>query len=137
LKSKGSDVWIVGTDTTIYEALALMAEQGVGALVVMDNGRVIGLFSERDHARKVDLLGLDARRDRIDKVMETDICYITPDETVDEAMAVMTESRCRHLPVMENDRLVGLVSIGDMVKAALDEKDFVIKQLKQYIESGG
>lgn len=134
LKIKGSDVWSIGPEATVYEALALMAEKGVGALVVLAEGRVVGIFTERDHARKVDLDGRCSQKAFVRQVMSEDVCYITPQASVDEAMAIMTDNRCRHLPVLEEDRLVGLASIGDLVKASLDEKDFVIKQLKMYIK---
>ena len=134
LKLKGNDVWSIGSEAKIYDALELMAEKNVGALVVIDQGKVVGLFTERDHVRKVDLGGRCAHKAYVRQVMSEDICYITPQASVDEAMAIMTEKRCRHLPVMENEELVGLASIGDLVKASLDEKDFVIKQLKKYIK---
>jgi CBS domain-containing protein len=134
LKLKGSDVWSVSPETKVYDALVLMAEKNVGALVVMDQGRVVGLFTERDHVRKVDLGGRCSQKAIIRQVMTEEICYVTPQISVDEAMAIMTDKRCRHLPVMENEKMVGLASIGDLVKASLDEKDFVIKQLKKYIK---
>lgn len=134
LKLKGSEVWSIAPDAKVYDALALMAEKGVGALVVMEEGQVVGIFTERDHARKVDLEGRCSQKSTISQVMSVDIRYVTPETTVDEAMAIVTESRRRHLPVMENGQLVGLASIGDLVKASLDEKDFVIKQLKKYIK---
>lgn len=134
LKLKGSEVWTIGPEATVYDALALMADKGVGALVVMDNDKVVGIFTERDHTRKVDLGGFYSRETYIRQVMSTEICYVAPETSVDEAMAIMTDNRCRHLPVMVDDELVGLASIGDLVKASLDEKDFVIKQLKKYIK---
>ncbi len=134
LKLKGNDVWKISPDATIYEALTLMAEKNVGALVVMEQNQVVGIFTERDHARKVDLEGRCAQKASVRNAMSVDIRYITPETSVDEAMAIVTESRRRHLPVMENDKLIGLASIGDLVKASLDEKDFVIKQLKKYIK---
>lgn len=134
LKIKGSDVWSIAPEATVYEALALMADKGVGALVVLAEGRVVGIFTERDHARKVDLDGRCSQKAFVRQVMSEDVCYITPQASVDEAMAIMTDKRCRHLPVLDDDRLVGLASIGDLVKASLDEKDFVIKQLKKYIK---
>jgi len=134
LKLKGSDVWSIGSEAKIYDALQLMAEKNVGALVVIDQGKVVGLFTERDHVRKVDLGGRCSQKAFVRQAMSEDVCYITPLASVDEAMAIMTEKRCRHLPVMENEELVGLASIGDLVKASLDEKDFVIKQLKKYIK---
>ena len=134
LKLKGDDVWSIGSDAKVYDALALMAEKNVGALVVIDQGQVVGLFTERDHVRKVDLGGRCSHKAFVRQVMSEDICYITPQASVDEAMAIMTNKRCRHLPVMDNEKLVGLASIGDLVKASLDDKDFVIKQLKKYIK---
>ncbi len=134
LKLKGNDVWHIAPDAKVYDALALMAEKGVGALVVMEEGKVVGIFTERDHARKVDLEGRCSQKCIVRQVMSEDISFIALDASVDEAMAIMTENRCRHLPVMENDQLVGLASIGDLVKASLDEKDFVIKQLEKYIK---
>jgi len=134
LKLKGSEVWSIAPDAKVYDALAMMAEKGVGALVVIEDGRVVGIFTERDHARRVDLEGRCSQKAHIRQVMSEVVCTISPQTSVDEAMAIVTENRCRHLPVMENDQLVGLASIGDLVKAALDEKDFVIKQLKQYIK---
>ena len=134
LKIKGSDVWSVSPEETVLDAIKVMADKGVGALVVKSDDKVVGIFSERDHVRKVDLEGRCSHRAYVHQVMSESICYICPDATVDEAMAIMTDNRCRHLPVMENDELIGLVSIGDLVKASLDEKDFVIKQLKKYIK---
>jgi CBS domain-containing protein len=134
LKLKGSEVWHITPDAKVYDALVLMAEKGVGALVVMEEDRVVGMFTERDHARKVDLGGRCSQKAFVRQVMTEVLFYITPETTVDEAMAIVTENRCRHLPVMENGQLVGLASIGDLVKASLDEKDFVIKELKKYIK---
>ena len=134
LKLKGSDVWSIGPEAKVFDALTLMAEKGVGALVVVDEGKVVGIISERDYARKVILEGRSSLKTAVEKVMSVDTCYITPQTSVDEAMAIVTERRCRHLPVMENEQLVGLASIGDLVKATLDEKDFEIKQLTKYIK---
>jgi CBS domain-containing protein len=134
LKLKGSEVWSIGSSATVYEALALMAEKGVGALVVIDDTKVVGIFTERDHARKVDLGGRCSQKAFVHQVMSAVICYVAPETSVDEAMAIMTDNRCRHLPVMVADEMVGLASIGDLVKASLDEKDFVINQLKKYIK---
>jgi CBS domain-containing protein len=134
LKLKGSEVWSIGSNATVYEALALMAEKGVGALVVIDDSKVVGIFTERDHARKVDLGGRCSQKAFVHQVMSAEICYVAPETSVDEAMAIMTDNRCRHLPVMVADEMVGLASIGDLVKASLDEKDFVINQLKKYIK---
>jgi CBS domain-containing protein len=134
LKLKGSDVWSIGPEAKVYDALVLMAEKGVGALVVVDEGKAVGIFTERDYARKVILEGRSSLKTVVQKVMSADICFITPQTSVDEAMAIVTESRRRHLPVMDKEQLVGLASIGDLVKATLDEKDFEIKQLTKYIK---
>lgn len=134
LKVKGSAVWSIGSDAKIYDALKLMADKGVGALVIIDGDQVVGIFTERDHARKVDLEGLNSQESFVHQVMSTKVCYVTPETSVDEAMSIMTENRCRHLPVMVDEKLIGLASIGDLVKASLDEKDFVIKQLEKYIK---
>ncbi|MEJ2470538.1 MAG: CBS domain-containing protein [Desulfuromonadales bacterium] len=134
LQSKGRQVYSVTPKATVYEALQVMADNKVGALVVLDEGQVVGIFSERDHVRKVDLDGRCSQKAFVHQVMSEDICYITPEVSVDEAMAIMTDKRCRHLPVMENEQLAGLVSIGDLVKASLEEKELVIKQLKKYIK---
>lgn len=134
LKRKGSVVWSIAPDAKIYEALALMAEKNIGALVVLEAGRLVGLFTERDHARKVDLCGLNSKTDTVRQAMSEDLYHVTPQTSVEEAMAIVTESRNRHLPVLENSKLVGLASIGDLVKATLDEKDFAIEQLTKYIK---
>jgi len=136
LQNKGSEVYKVSPETSVLDALRLMADKGVGALVVVDDNGVAGIYTERDHVRKVDLEGLCSHRASVRQVMSTQICYIPPHTTVDEAMALMTDNRCRHLPVMDGGELTGLVSIGDLVKASLDEKEFVIEQLKRYIKDG-
>jgi len=134
LTAKGSDVLSISPDAQVYDALVLMAEKNVGSLVVLKEGGVIGMFTERDHARKVDLCGLDSRRATVRQAMSEDIVCVTPQTTVEEALAVVTETRHRHLLVMEDEELVGVASIGDLVKASLDEKDFVIEQLTKYIK---
>jgi CBS domain-containing protein len=134
LEIKGREVWNIHPDAKIYDALVVMADKHVGALVVIEEEHVIGIFSERDFAFKVDLCGLSAKTATVRQAMTEDVCFVTPETSVEEAMAVVTESRCRHLPVMQGELLVGLASIGDLVKASLDEKDFVIKQLQKYIK---
>lgn len=136
LDAKGTEVFTVTADVTVYAALEELANRNVGAVLVMDGEDVAGMFTERDYARKVVLKGLLPRDTLVRDVMTTLICVATPQETVEEAMAVMTDKRCRHLPVFEDNRLVGMVSIGDMVKASLDEKKFIIDQLESYIKNG-
>jgi CBS domain-containing protein len=136
LSTKGRNVWSISPDATVYEALELMAEKGIGALLVLEEGQVAGIFSERDHVRKVDLKGRTARDTRVGEVMTTRVAYVNPQQTLEECMALMTEKRFRHLPVLNGDELAGVVSIGDIVKAIISEQDFVIQQLENYIRGG-
>jgi CBS domain-containing protein len=133
LKNKGESVISIGADETVYKALELMAAENVGALLVMKGEQVVGIISERDYARKVILEGRSSLQTVIQKIMVTKVLYITPDANVEEGLALMSEKRCRHLPVLENEKLVGLVSIGDLVNAHVAEKDFMIHQLEHYI----
>ncbi len=133
LKEKGNQVWSISAGASVYDALKLMAEKGIGALVVLDGENVVGIFSERDYAREVELKGRTARDTSVGDIMTHKVIYIQPDNTVEECMAVMTHRRIRHLPVMDEGRLVGLVSIGDIVKAVISEQQFMIQQLEHYI----
>ncbi|HKL26831.1 MAG TPA: CBS domain-containing protein [Desulfuromonadales bacterium] len=134
LQNKGHEVYSVAPEATVYQALEIMAEKEVGALVVLEKGKVVGIFSERDYARSVELQGLESRTTLVRQVMTEMLHYITPEKSVEDGMSLVTESHCRHLPVLKDNELIGLVSIGDLVKASLAEKDFVIKQLKSYIK---
>ena len=136
IKAKGSNVLCIDTEATVYQALEMMASNNVGALMVKGNGVVVGIISERDYARKVILRGRSSPSTTVENIMTTDVCYIAPDKTVDEGLALMTDKCCRHLPVFDNDEMVGMVSIGDLVKAQVAEKDFIISQLENYIKSG-
>lgn len=137
LQKKGSEVFTIDQNETVYTALTKMAEKNLGALVVTDNnGAVVGLLSERDYARKVILKGVFSKDTLVKTIMETKIYYVHPSNSVEESMSLMTEKRTRHLPVMENGQLLGLVSIGDLVKATIHENEFLIDQLTQYIKSG-
>jgi CBS domain-containing protein len=134
LQHKGSDVWSIQPEATTHDALEWMREKNVGALLVIDSkGSLEGIFSERDFARHVIERGDDLRRIAVSEVMTRQVRGIAPDRTVEECMAVMTENRVRHLPVFEDSALIGLVSIGDVVKAVIHEKEFVIDQLEHYI----
>ncbi|MBI2115744.1 MAG: CBS domain-containing protein [candidate division NC10 bacterium] len=133
LRHKGSAVWSVTPDSMVYDALRLMAEKGVGALLVLDAGRLVGIISERDYARKVILKGKSSLDTPVSEIMTERVMCVRPGQTVEECMSLMTEKRIRHLPVLIDDQVVGVVSIGDLVKASLDEKDFMIKQLENYI----
>lgn len=133
LKAKGSQVWTISKNATVLDALKLMAEKQIGALVVMDGKQVVGIFSERDYARKGVLIGKQAETTRLNEVMTKDLITVTPEHSVQECMALMTERRIRHLPVCEGDHLVGLVSIGDIVKDMIEELEFMVNQLEKYI----
>jgi CBS domain-containing protein len=135
LDEKGTRVWSIGPEATVYEALALMAEKGIGALMVMDGDSPVGLFSERDYARNVILKGRTSQQTPVREVMSSPVLCVTPDQSLDEAMALMTERRVRHLPVIGDDEVVGMVSIGDLIKSIISEQKFIIEQLEHYISS--
>ena len=133
LERKGRDVWSISPDAFVYEALKLMAEKEVGALLVIEAGRIVGVISERDYARKVILKDRSSLKTPVRDIMTRNVIWVHPDTSVEECMAVMTNRHIRHLPVLDGDQLVGVVSIGDLVKACSDEKDFTIRQLEAYI----
>lgn len=136
LREKGNQVWSVAPQTTVYEALELMAEKNIGALVVIEKENVVGIFTERDYARKVTLQGRTSKTTTIGELMTTDVLYVKPDETMENCMAIMTDKRLRHLLVMENNKLAGVVSIGDIVKAVISDREFTIRELERYITGG-
>lgn len=136
LKNKGSSIVTIAGDETVYRALELMAEENVGALLVMKGELVLGILSERDYARKVILEGRSSLETAVEKIMTTRVLYISPDKSVEEGLALMTDKRCRHLPVMEGNKLAGMVSIGDLVQANVADKEFMISQLENYILNG-
>ena len=133
LESKGNDVWSVGTETSVFEAIELMSDKGVGALVVLEGEKLVGIISERDYARKVVLKERASKQTRVGEIMTKEIIYARPDRTVQEGLALMTERRIRHLPVLDGDKLVGMISIGDLVKSIIDEQQHMIEQLEHYI----
>jgi len=133
LQSKGHDVWFVGPQTTVFDAVKLMSEKGVGALLVMENKKMAGIISERDYARKVILEGKSSRQTPVTDVMTKRVLWVAPERTVEECMALMTDKRVRHLPVVDNTQVVGMVSIGDLVKAIIAEQQIIIDQLQNYI----
>lgn len=136
LRAKGTQIWWVSPAATVFSALELMAEKNVGALVVLDGENLAGIFSERDYARKVILKGKASKETSVKEIMTSEVTTVRPGQSVDECMAFMTEKRIRHLPVFEGEKLVGLVSIGDIVKAVISEREFMIKQLESYITGG-
>jgi len=133
LKGKGSHVWSLAPDATVYEAIVMMAEKGVGALPVVSGGKPIGMLSERDYARKVVLKGKSSRDTKLAEIMASPVITVTPDQTVDECMRIMTHHRIRHLPVMDGDTLAGVVSIGDLVNSIISAQAATIDQLHSYI----
>ncbi|MDH3454467.1 MAG: CBS domain-containing protein [Desulfuromonadales bacterium] len=133
LKNKGDSVVSISPEATVYRALELMAAENIGALLVMKDKQVVGMLSERDYARKVILEGRSSLKTAVENIMSTKILYLTPSMSVDEGLAVMSDKRCRHLPVFQDKELIGLVSIGDLVKAQVADKNFLISQLEHYI----
>jgi CBS domain-containing protein len=133
LDIKGHGIVSVSPDESVYDALERMSERGIGALVVLENGRLVGMVSERDYARKVILRGKSSRDTRVRDIMTSQVVCVGPERTVDECMALLTERKVRHLPVLQDGKLIGVVSIGDLVKQILTEKDLMIEQLEQYI----
>ena len=136
LREKGASVWSVSPDTKVYEALKLMAEKNIGALLVAEGDRLVGIFSERDYARKVILKGKSSKTIPVKEIMTEEVLYIRPSHSIEECMAVMTSKRIRHLPVLEQNKILGVISIGDVVKAIISEQEFTIKQLENYISGG-
>jgi len=133
LQAKGHDIWSVDPEDSVYHAIELMADKGVGALVVMEGDSLVGVLSERDYARKVELQGRSSKGTKIKEIMTSRVIYARPEQTVEECMALMTDKRIRHLPVMDGDELLGVISIGDLVKSIIEEQQHVIEQLEQYI----
>ena len=136
LDEKGRDVWSVGPADSVYSAIEMMANRSVGALLVMDGDKLEGIISERDYARKVILAGLSSRETPVRDIMTSRVICIEPQKSVEEAMALMTEKRVRHLPVLADGKVGGVISIGDVVRGVIDEKEFQIELLEKYIQEG-
>ncbi len=137
LAHKPADVFSVAPKTTVFDALQLMSEKNVGAVVVCEGDRLVGILSERDYARKVALHGKSSRDTPLREIMTSRVLCIDPAQTADQCMALMTDKRIRHLPVLEGGKLIGIISIGDVVRAIVKEQQFTIEQLENYIGSGG
>jgi CBS domain-containing protein len=133
LLSKGSTIWSVAPETTVFDALKIFAEKNIGALVVIQKETMVGIFSERDYARKIVLKGESSHTTIVKDVMTSTVLSVHPEQSIDECMALMTNKHVRHLPVVENGSLIGLISIGDVVKAIISEHEYTIKQLENYI----
>ena len=136
LERKGGVVWTIAPTASVFEAIKTMAEKGVGALVVMEGSRLVGIMSERDYARKVILKGRSSKATSCREIMSDKVFFVTPDRTLDECMALMNDKRIRHLPVLEKDQLIGIVSVGDCIKAIISKQQFIIEQLESYIRGG-
>jgi CBS domain-containing protein len=133
LDMKGHQVWSVRPGDTVYDAIKLMADKDVGALMVLDGGRIVGIITERDYARNVFLKGRGSPQTLVGEIMAHSVACVRPDRSIEECMAIMTERRVRHLPVVHGDELLGLVSIGDLVKSIISDREFAIEQLEHYI----
>lgn len=135
LQAKSQGILSVTPESTVFEALKVMADKGIGALLVLESGKLVGILSERDYARKVILKGKSSHDTPVREIMTDKVVYVQPGQTVEECMALMTDKHIRHLPVFDGERLVGVVSIGDLVKEVISQQEFIIKQLENYIMS--
>ena len=133
LQDKGHEVSIIEPDKSVYDALQLMAAKNIGALLVLEAGKLIGIISERDFSRKAKMLDKPLRDIQVKEIMSSQVVYVGPDDITDHCMMLVTEMRVRHLPVLENDQIIGIISIGDLVKDAISDREFVIDQLERYI----
>lgn len=133
LHAKDNNIWSIAPDAIVFDALKIMAEKNIGALLVMQKEKVVGIFSERDYARKIVLKGESSHTTAIKDVMTSGVLSVHPEQSIDECMALMTNKHVRHLPVLENGNLIGIISIGDVVKAIISEHEYTIKQLENYI----
>jgi signal-transduction protein with cAMP-binding, CBS, and nucleotidyltransferase domain len=136
LSQKSGEVWSVAPDATVYDAVALMAEKNIGALVVMQDEKLVGIISERDYTRKVMLRGKRSRETQVSEIMSTQLTTVDPKESVDHCLQYMTDKRVRHLPVVENGKLLGVISIGDLVKHVISVQSATLQQLESYISGG-
>ena len=133
LKVKGNAIWGIEPEATVFDALHLLAEKDIGAVLVVKEGKLVGIFSERDYARKIVLKGKSSTDTPVHEVMTDQVITIQSDHSVTDCMALMTNAHIRHLPVYQSDQLIGVISIGDVVKAIISEQEFVIEQLEKYI----
>ncbi len=133
LKTKGNKIWSIAPQETAYKALQLMSEKNLGALLVIDNEKVVGIFTERDYARKVILKGKSSKTTNVSELMTKEVLYVDPGTSVEDCMSLMTEKRVRHLPVMEKKHLIGVVTQGDVVKQLIADQKFENEELERYI----
>lgn len=133
LDSKGNNIWSVKPDDSVLDAIKMMADKRVGALLVMEGDKLAGIISERDYARKVILMGRSSEKTPVKEIMSSEVICTNPEETIENCMALMTEHHIRHLPVIQDKKVTGVLSIGDLVKTIIEEQHFTIKQLEMYI----
>jgi CBS domain-containing protein len=133
LHHKGSTVWSISPESTVFDAIKVMADKNVGALLVMSGPKLVGVFTERDYARKIALHGKSSKETRVREVFSREVITAAPDDSVDECMRLMTENRVRHLPVLQNEKVVGIISIGDLVNWTISAQDATIAQMERYI----
>jgi len=136
LQAKGSDIWSIAPQATAYNALQIMAEKNVGALLVIEKEKLVGIFSERDYARKVILKEKSSKNTSVGELMTREVIYINANATLEESMALMTAKRIRHLPVLKNNQLIGIVTLGDVVRQIISDQQFAIRELEKYITGG-
>ena len=137
VRKKGSEVWSVSSDTSVFEALKLMADKNAGAVMVIDGGKVMGILSERDCVRRVDLMGRTSRETKVKDIMTSKVLYVEGGQSLDECVAIMIDKNIRHLPVYDDGKLTGLISVRDALKELVDYQKFMINQLEHYITGGG
>jgi CBS domain-containing protein len=133
MRVKGKEIWSISPESSVFEALKIMAEKDIGALPVLNNKKVVGIFSERDYARKVILKGKSSKNIPVSEIMSTNLVTITPDQTTEQGLTLMTAKHIRHLPVIQKEKLVGFISIGDLVKSIIDEQNQIIDKMGKYI----
>ena len=136
IKLKGNGVFTISPNITVFEALKILAENNIGALVVTEHDRVVGIFSERDYSRKIILKGKSSIDTTVSELMTTDVLYVSPSDSIDECMTIMSDNHIRHLPVLEEEKLVAVISIGDVVKHIIKLQKFQIRELEKYIKGG-
>ena len=136
LHHKGSSVWHIAPETLVFDAIKLMAEKNIGALPVVSRGQLVGIFTERDYTRKIALMGKSSKETRVLEVLSDKVICVSPNDSVEECMRLMTEHRIRHLPVVQDNQLLGIISIGDLVNWIISAQNSAIEQMEQYIAGG-